>query len=63
MIVTTTQYIEGRHILEYKGIAAIALEDKSVFNYEENTKKAYNEAIKKLEEQAALLGCQCSNWG
>lgn len=56
MIVTTTPYIEGKHILEYKGIAATALEVKFGFDYEGNIKKAYNEAVKKLEEQAVLLG-------
>lgn len=58
MILTTTQYIEGRHILEYKGIVL----KKERLEYglfspgDEEYKQAYYRAANDLKQQAADMG-------
>lgn len=50
MIVTTTPYIEGRHILEYKGFLAIrtGIEDVSLFStMDDNFQKTYKKNVDK----------------
>lgn len=60
MIVTTTPYIEGRHILEYKGIAMGSSEVfTGGFLSSPNSKSirdSYKLAVKDMEEDAINLG-------
>jgi len=58
MIITTTQYIEGRHILEYKGIVCGAIRvDGAVFKVDiEYYRKTYGYALNQLENQAVSMG-------
>lgn len=59
MILTTTPYIEGRHILEYKGIVIQKAEHHptKVFGPDdEDYQRTYNRAANDLKQYATELG-------